>query len=131
MMSSPRCWPAEIARMRSARARSTPGRGVCPERMTTPRIDQGSLFATLSNGEYRYPAWQFTDDPRSPVLPGLAQLVPAIPADWHPVTIPGFMTTPQRDARIDGAPVTLQEQLLRGGGDPLLLRNILNSFLMT
>lgn len=94
------------------------------------RQAEGNLFAFTAEGERRYPTWQFTGDPRQPVLPGLARLASAFPDDMHPASILGFMSTPQDDARIGGVPMTPVAWLLRGG-DPQVLRDILDSFLMS
>lgn len=90
----------------------------------------GRLAAFTSDGEHRYPTWQFTADPQRPVLPGLPQLVSAIPDEMHPASVLGFMTTPQNSLRIDGRKVTPPEWLL-AGGDPQDIINILHSFLMS
>jgi len=51
----------------------------------------GEVVAFVSDGELRYPAWQFTEDPAQPVLPGMARLTPAWGDEKHPATILGFM----------------------------------------
>jgi len=94
------------------------------------RQAEGNLFAFTAEGERRYPTWQFTGDPRHPVLPGLARLIRAFPADMHPASILGFMTTPQDDVRIRAVPVTPVAWLLHGG-DPQALSEILDSFLQS
>lgn len=92
--------------------------------------DAGNLFAFAADGELRYPTWQFTGDLRRPVLPGLALLVSAFPDDMHPASVRGFMSTPQSSARIDGVAVT-PVAWLQHGGDPQLLTDIIDSFLMS
>lgn len=94
------------------------------------RQAKGSLYAFKIGGKRRYPIWQFTDDPAQPVVPGLATLAKAFPDDWHPAGILAFMSTPQRSARIDGAPVTPIQWLLHGG-DPQVLTDILDGFLQS
>ncbi|SMQ58219.1 hypothetical protein SAMN06295909_0124 [Plantibacter sp. VKM Ac-1784] len=89
----------------------------------------GNLYAFCSEGRWRYPYWQFTGDRRQPLLPHLAFLIASIPVDMHPATVLGFMETPQRSARIDGKRVTPGEWLL-SGGDPQVLRDIFDAFLM-
>lgn len=54
-------------------------------------IAAGDVVAFVSDGELRYPAWQFTEDPAQPVLPGMARLTPAWGDEKHPATILGFM----------------------------------------
>ena len=51
----------------------------------------GDVVAFVFDGELWYPAWQFTEDPAQPVLPGLARLTPAWGDEKHPATILGFM----------------------------------------
>lgn len=94
------------------------------------RQEEGHLFAFTAEGERRYPLWQFTGDPRQPVLPGLPQLVSAFPKDMHPASILGFMSTHQSIAPSDGSPVTPVDWLLQGG-DPQELIDILDSFLQS
>ncbi|ROR79987.1 hypothetical protein SAMN06295974_1882 [Plantibacter flavus] len=89
----------------------------------------GNLYAFRSRGRWRYPCWQFTDDRRQLLLPHLAFLIASIPVDMHPATVLGFMETPQRSAQVDGRRVTPGEWLLRGG-DPQVLRDIFEAFLM-
>ena len=47
----------------------------------------------------------------------------------HPATVLGFMETPQRNAHIDGRRVMPGGWLLHGG-DPQVLRDIFEAFLM-
>ena len=89
----------------------------------------GNLYAFRSQGQWRYPNWQFTGDRQQPLLPHLAFLIASIPVDMHPATVLGFMETPQRSALIDGQRVMPGEWLLRGG-DPQTLRDIFEAFLM-
>lgn len=86
------------------------------------------LFAFVFEGACRYPTWQFTGDPGQPVLPHMAAVVDAFPASMHPATVLGFMSTPQRSALRDGQRVTLPVWLL-AGGDPQVLRDILDAYL--
>jgi hypothetical protein len=94
------------------------------------RQAEGILFAFTAEGEHRFPNWQFTGEPRRPVLPSLKLLVSAFPKDMHPASIRGFMSTPQSSARIHGVPVTPVDWLLHGG-EPQKLRDILDSFLQS
>jgi len=93
------------------------------------RVNKG-LFSIDVENERRYPAWQFTNNADQPVLPGIELLVAAFPHDMHPASILGFMSTPQDSARIDGLPTAPVEWLVRGG-DPQVLKRILESFLMS
>lgn len=94
------------------------------------RAAEGRLYAFTAHDEERFPTWQFTNDPARPVLPGLAAVIAAFPRDMHPATIRGFMSTPQRSARISGVPVTPVEWLL-DAGDPQIVRHILDGFLLS
>jgi hypothetical protein len=94
------------------------------------RQADGSLFAFTTHGQRRYPTWQFTGDPRQPVLPGLARLVSGFPDDKHPASILGFMSTPQESLRVDDERLTPVEWLLQGG-NPQRLVDILESFLQS
>ena len=47
--------------------------------------------------------------------------LPVLPADLHPLSVAGFLTTPQPDLRIGGRPVSPLEWLRSGGDvDPVL-----------
>jgi hypothetical protein len=77
------------------------------------KIGRGDLYA-LPSGRRRLPRWQFTE---GGTLPGLAQVVRALPAGEHPLGVLAFMTTPQPELELRGRRVT-PEQWLRAGGDP-------------
>ncbi|WP_314138525.1 hypothetical protein [uncultured Plantibacter sp.] len=94
------------------------------------RTAEGQLYAFSAQDEEHYPTWQFTDDPAAPVLSGLAAVIVAFPSDMHPATIRGFMSTPQRQTRIDDVRVTPVDWL-RHDGDPQVLRDILDGFLLS
>lgn len=64
--------------------------GIC-ETQLHELLAAGDVVAFVSDGELRSPAWQFTDDPAQPALPGLARLTPAWGDEKHPATISGFM----------------------------------------
>lgn len=89
---------------------------------------RGDLYAFNSEGVWRYPRWQFIGNAQQHLLPHLAHLVASIPTEMHAATVLGFMRTPQRSAQIDGKPVTPVEWLTRGG-DPQVLRELLEAFL--
>jgi len=94
------------------------------------RLSKGSLVGFMIGGKRRLPAWQFTDDPKQPVLTGLSQVISALPHDMHPASVQNFMSTPQEDLLIDDHGVTPVEWL-RLGGDPQEVVDILNSFLQS
>ncbi|WP_414635595.1 DNA-binding protein [Actinophytocola sp.] len=84
----------------------------------TSRVRHRLLARRLSGwkdrGGWRLPAWQFT---ATGVLAGLETVLAAIDADQPALVIAAFMTTPQPDLRLDGAPATPRQWLL-AGGDP-------------
>lgn len=78
------------------------------------RLTDRSLWAFTVRGRRYLPRWQFTDARK--VIPGLAQMVPAIPATLHPLAVDSFMTSPHPD--FDGH---TQVEWLTSGGDPSAL----------
>jgi hypothetical protein len=78
------------------------------------RLKAQSIYAFTVQGRRYVPSWQFripTGGGKAEVIPGLAQVVPAIPRDLHPLALEAFMTTPLPD--LDGkSPV---EHLSTGG----------------
>jgi hypothetical protein len=92
------------------------------------RQGKGLLYAFLSGRKRRYPLWQFIEG-TDRVVPGLGTVTKAFPAEWHPATVQGFMTTPQDGLRIDAAKVAPTEWLLNGG-DPSVVVGILESTLL-
>lgn len=80
----------------------------------------GDLFAFVCDGELRFPAWQFTDDPEHPALDHLSWMAAGLGA-MHPALILGFMTTLHSDTLIGGRPATPVEWLTtRRDVQPLL-----------
>jgi hypothetical protein len=59
------------------------------------RVAAGNLWSFTVQGRRYLPRWQFTADGRT--LPGLTQIIPAIPNDLHPLAIEAFMTTANPD----------------------------------
>ncbi|SDQ14286.1 hypothetical protein SAMN02800687_0536 [Curtobacterium sp. UNCCL20] len=84
----------------------------------------GEVTAFVCHGQLRYPAWQFTDDPAMPVLPGLARLTPAWGEQKHPSTILGFMYN--ADLEIEGTDesFTPVERLSIGGDVQVVLDHL-------
>jgi hypothetical protein len=76
------------------------------------RISAGTLYSFTigASRRRRIPAWQLTDNG---LLPGLAEIVTAIPTGAHPLDVAALMATPQAELN-DRTPV----QHLAGGGDP-------------
>lgn len=70
--------------------------GVSRSRISHRLRDQ-SLYAFSIQGRRYLPRWQFRQGPEgavTEVIPGLAQVVPAIPRDLHPLALLAFMTQP-------------------------------------
>lgn len=59
-------------------------------RQIVDRVRDRSLAARTFGAEQRLPLWQFMSNG---VLPQLRQVLRALPADAHPLTVEGFMTT--------------------------------------
>ncbi len=79
-------------------------------------VRDGALYALKVGGNgRRLPRFQFTDA-GSP-LPGLRQVLTVLPAEWHPLEVYGFFTSPQPELEIAGDP-TCPRDWLAGGGDP-------------
>lgn len=73
------------------------------------RIRDGRLWALPRSGR-RIPAWQIRD---GRLLPGLPEIVAALPDDADPLGVEGFMSTPQDD--LGGiTPI----RFVTAGGDP-------------
>jgi hypothetical protein len=81
------------------------------------RLAGGQLVGWKDRGGWRLPVWQFTDDD---VLPGLAEVLGAVPPDQPALVVAAFMTTPQRD--LADPPVAPREWLLAGGSPAAVAR---------
>lgn len=78
------------------------------------RISAGTLWAFTVQGRRWLPRWQFTADGHT--LPGLPQIVAAIPDSLHPLAVESFMTTRRQDFD-DRSPV----EWLTSGGAPAVI----------
>lgn len=78
------------------------------------RLLSGRLMGWKDKGGWRLPAWQFTEHG---VLPGLEQVLAALPADQPALVVAAFMTTPQDDLLARSRPISPSEWL-SSGGDP-------------
>ena len=78
------------------------------------RLAAGRLMGWKDRGGWRLPRWQFTDHG---VLPGLEQVIAALPEDQPALVIAAFMTTPQEDLMARSQPITPVDWLA-SGGDP-------------
>lgn len=79
------------------------------------RAAEGSLYALRLQRQNRYPRWQFAAD--GPTLPGLREVLAALPDDLHPLAVEGFMRTPQPEYEVHGRELNAIEWLA-AGGDP-------------
>jgi hypothetical protein len=86
----------------------------------------GSLFAVEVSGRLRFPSWQFQTGSPAKLLPGLADVIRALTARWHPQSAAGFMATPQRSLVGEG-PKTPAEWLRDGGDVTQVIRIVENS----
>lgn len=84
--------------------------GVTPGRIRQ-RISAGVLAVVRRREGYLLPAWQFYDEG---VVPHLKQVL-SVADDVHPVTLQGFMTTPNPDLELDGDIVSPRGWLITGG----------------
>ncbi|GAA1357857.1 hypothetical protein GCM10009596_09770 [Arthrobacter rhombi] len=63
-------------------------------------LSTGNLYSVGSESTSRerlFPEWQFTQDAR--IIPGLREVLEALPDDYHPLDVEGFMVTPQESLR--------------------------------
>ena len=90
--------------------------GVNESRIRQRRADR-TLWAIEDRDGWVFPALQFDDEAgRRGQIRGLDQVLRVLPADLHPLSVAGFLTTPQVDLRIGGQPVSPLDWL-RSGGD--------------
>jgi hypothetical protein len=78
------------------------------------RLLDGRLTGWKDRGGWRLPAWQFT---AHGVLPGLDQVLAALPDDQPSLVVAAFMTTPQEDL-VAGSRAVTPYEWLQAGGDP-------------
>ncbi|MCV7090994.1 hypothetical protein [Mycobacterium interjectum] len=97
--------------------------GVNESRVRQRRADR-TLWAIQDRGGWVFPALQFEDEAgRRGQIRGFDQVLPALPDDLHPVSVAGFLTTPQADLRVDGRSVSPLDWL-RSGGDVRLVLSV-------
>jgi hypothetical protein len=90
--------------------------GVSDSRVRQRRANR-TLWAIEDAGGWVFPALQFENvDGRWRQIRHLDQVLPAIPADIHPLAVARLLTTAQPDLVVDGQPVS-PVQWLRNGGD--------------
>lgn len=78
------------------------------------RLLAGRLMGWKDRGGWRLPAWQFAEND---VLPGLEQVLAALPDDQPPLVVAAFMTTPQEDLLARARSIAPRDWLI-AGGDP-------------
>ncbi|BEP14381.1 hypothetical protein acdb102_26920 [Acidothermaceae bacterium B102] len=79
------------------------------------RIAAGELWALHGSGRRRLlPVLQFSAD--GGVVPGLSDVLRALPDDLHPLEVAGFLTGRRTDLRLRGRDQSPVDWLVRGGG---------------
>ncbi|WEF21338.1 MULTISPECIES: hypothetical protein [Microbacterium] len=63
------------------------------------RQSKNTLYGFRAGRVRLYPRWQFILGEKASTIPHLPLLVRAIPSDWDPADVEGFMTTPQDELR--------------------------------
>lgn len=82
------------------------------------RISDRTVYAFRApGGEWRLPHWQFTDNG---LVPGLESVMPHLPAGLHPLSVRGFMLTPNPDLVVEDELVSPLGWLATGG-DPKIV----------
>lgn len=81
------------------------------------RCSTGRLFSFTIDGNLRIPRWQLAGDR---ALPGLEQVVPAIPAETTPLMVEAVMTSPQEETALR-TPV----EFLAEGGTPRVVAEMI------
>jgi hypothetical protein len=90
--------------------------GVNESRVRQRRADR-TLWAIQDRGGWIFPALQFEDEAgRRGQIRELDRVLQVLPVDLHPLSVAGFLTTPQPDLRVGGHPVSPLDWL-RSGGD--------------
>jgi uncharacterized protein YifE (UPF0438 family) len=77
------------------------------------RVRDGSLLAVRDEDGTHLPRAQFDDDGRE--IPGMADVLRAVPSGLHPVAVVTWLTRPDPDLRLAGEPVSPREWLRSGG----------------
>jgi len=86
--------------------------GVDPSRVRH-RLADRTLWGIRLRAGWRLPAVQFADD--GGMVPGLDRVLPAMPADLHPVAVWRWLAAPISDLPVAGAPVSPLSWLAAGG----------------
>ncbi len=77
-------------------------------------LSNGSLYGLKVKGEWRLPRFQFTT---RGLVPGVEQVLRALPDDLHPVEVLTWLGSPDPDLEVGERSVSPLEWL-RSGGDP-------------
>jgi hypothetical protein len=64
------------------------------------RVADGSLYAVSVGRERRFPAFQFLG---RNLVPGIGEVLKAMPEDLHPLEVESWLTGPDPDLRIEGS----------------------------
>ena len=100
--------------------------GVTDSRVRQRRGER-TLWAIEDGGGWVFPALQFEDaGERRGQIRHLDQVLPAIPADVHPLAVARLLTTAQPDLVVDGRQVS-PLRWLRDGGDVEVVRTIVEA----
>ena len=85
------------------------------------RIRERSLYGVEYEGEWRLPRFQFE---RNKVLPGLAEVLHALPAGLNPLDVATWFLAPNIDLEADevATPMSPRAWLLRGGSPSTAVR---------
>ncbi|MGZ0069478.1 hypothetical protein [Microbacterium arborescens] len=78
------------------------------------RLAKDGLYSIKVDGRHRFPEWQFVGD-GTVLLPGLKQVIQALPDDLDPASVEGLMTSEQDNLLLQDSPVTPREWLQAGG----------------
>jgi hypothetical protein len=76
------------------------------------RIAARELWSVKSAGRHRLPLLQFGDDG---LVPGLPDVLRALPDDLHPLEVAGFLTARRPELRLRGGALCPVDWLSRGG----------------
>jgi hypothetical protein len=91
--------------------------GVDPSRIRH-RLLEGSLYGIRLRGGWRLPAFQFTGG--DGLVPGVPEVLAAIPRDLHPLAVQRWLTTPSPDLLVDDSAMSPLAWLESGGApDPV------------
>src|ERR1700735_4453919 len=84
-----------------------------PFREVRARLREHSLFGIDYDGEKRLPRFQFE---RKQVLPGIREVIAALPADLNPLDVAEWFLSPNPDLEINAQemPLSPREWLLKG-----------------